>query len=153
MIIRVVVQSAVLLGLAGIVLGAAPIATVTSSGTFELRGKQVKADGVPSWPVMEGDEIGTSAGPATVQFRDGSRVTLSGKSKAKVEKTDDGLVFRLLTGSMQFTLAPKSSVAFYNGPTAVPAQAGVMATVSTSAFGKSIPARVLPPPPPSGSGR
>lgn len=147
----------ILLGLTGLMAGAAPVATVSSAGTFELRGKQVKTDGVPSWPMMEGDEIGTSGGPATIQFRDGSRVTLNGKSRAKVEKSDDGLVFRLLSGAMQFTLAPKPAVAFYNGTNVVPARVGVATTASTSNTGSAgailKPARVLPPPPPPISGR
>ena len=153
MIIRASINTVLLLGLSGIVVAAAPVATVTSASTFELRGKQVRADGVPSWPMMEGDEIGTSNGAATIQFRDGSRVTLSGKSRAKVEKKDDSFVFRLLTGTMQFTLAPNSSVAFYNGANAVPAQVGVIGSASTTPQGRLAPTRVLPPPPDPGSGR
>ena len=144
------------MGLTGMLAAAAPVATVSSSGTFELRGKQVKTDGVPSWPMMEGDEIGTSGGAATIQFRDGSRVTLNGKSRAKVEKTEDGLVFRLLAGAMQFTLAPKPAVAFYNGANVVPARVGVTTAASTSAVSTGVlvkPARVLPPPPPPISSR
>ena len=156
MMLRAAGNIGILLGLTGLMAGAAPVATVSSAGTFELRGKQVKTDGVPSWPMMEGDEIGTSGGPATIQFRDGSRVTLNGKSRAKVEKSDDGLVFRLLSGAMQFTLAPKAAVAFYNGTNVVPARVGVATSASTGTAGVRAvvaPTRILPPPPPPISGR
>ena len=141
---------------ASILAAAAPVATISSSGTFELRGKSVRTEGVPSWPMMAGDEVGTSAGSAEIRFRDGSRVTLNPNSRAKVEKTETGLVFRLQAGEMEFAVAPKSTVTFYNRAAAVPAQAGVTTTASTgeavagAAFKRY---RILPPPPPPASGR
>ena len=136
-----------------IAAAAAPIATISSASAFELRGKQVITNGVPSWPVMAGDEIGTSAGPATIQYRDGSRVTLNANSKAKAEQTSEGVVFRLLSGTMEFTLAPKAKVVFYNGAKVLNAQAGVATVASTTSITQLQPVRVLPPPPPPQSGR
>jgi hypothetical protein len=136
-----------------IAAAASPVATISSNSAFELRGKQVNTNGVPSWPMMEGDEISTSQGAAVIQFRDGSRVILTGNTKAKAEKSSDGIVFRLLSGTMDFTLAPKSTVAFFNGSKNVAAQAGVATVVSTGLVGKVAPLRILPPPPPPQSGR
>ncbi len=90
----------------------APVATVTSSAAFELRGAEVKVEGVPSWPVLQGDVIATRAVPAVIVFKDGSRVSLHPNSKGQVESTKDGLRFRLLDGFMQVLAAPGSGIGF-----------------------------------------
>ena len=91
-------------------MAATPVASVTSSTAFNLRGNRVNVDGVPSWPVMAGDDIATQAGQAVIQLRDGSRVELQGNSRVKVESNDGGLLLRLLSGTMRIlTLAPSSS--------------------------------------------
>jgi len=89
---------------------AVPVASVTTSTSFDLHGNRVNVGGVPSWPVMAGDDIATHAGNAIIQLRDGTRVELLGNSHAKVEATDDGLLLRLLSGAMRIlTLAPPAA--------------------------------------------
>ena len=115
---------------AGAVFGASPVATLSTNGTFELRGTAVRTEGVPSWPVMAGDVIGTSGSAAVIRFADGSRVTLGEKSRAKVEKTEDGLIFRLISGAMNFTVADAAGVAFYDNAKVVTANPGVATSVT-----------------------
>jgi len=89
---------------------AAPVASVTSSTAFDLHGNHVNVDGVPSWPVMAGDDIATQSGQAVIQLRDGSRVELLGNSHAQVESKDGSLLLRLLSGAMRIlTLGPPAA--------------------------------------------
>lgn len=134
-----------------VIFGASPVATVSSSSTFELHGAMVRTEGVPSWPMMAGDVINTSASSALIQFRDGSRVTLDAKSRAKVEKTEEGIAFRLLEGALQFTPAPKSAVTVYNNALAVQAPLGATTAVAThgrAAAAVGTMGRTPSPPPP-----
>ncbi len=91
-------------------LAAGPIGTVASKDAFRLRGKTVPAAGVPSWPLMAGDELATEQGPATLQFKDGSRVVLGKSTKAKVEEAEGSLILRLIDGSMKYNVSPKSAL-------------------------------------------
>jgi len=128
-------------------LAAAPVGAVSSSSAFDLRGSEVKVDGVPSWPVLAGDVIATKVAPATILFKDGSRVILESNSKARVESTGDGLSVRLLDGDMDVLTAPGSTLRFWSRNTPVQAPAGVETAAST---GKPAPPRhalLLPPPP------
>ena len=125
----------------------APVATVTSSAAFELRGAEVKVEGVPSWPVLQGDVIAAKAAPAVIVFKDGSRVTLLVNSKARVESTKDGLSFRLLDGAMQILAAPRSSVGYLSRDVPVKAPTGVETVAATAPTGVKRQALLLPPPP------
>lgn len=130
-----------------VAFAATPVATISSASSFELHGVTVRTDGVPSWPMMAGDEIATADAPAVIQFRDGSRVTLAGGSRAKVEKSGESLIFRLLTGSMQFLVVPSSSVQVYKQNTAVGGPSGSVSTGGTSKP-VLVPLDRRPPPPP-----
>lgn len=94
----------------GAAFGQASIATVTSSGPFELRAAAVDPKGVPSWPVLSGDNIATLSHSATVKFRDGSRVVLAAKSRARIEQGNQGPVFCLFDGAVAFTPAKTTRV-------------------------------------------
>jgi len=85
---------------------AKPVASVTSSSSFVLRGNVINTDGVPTWPIMAGDEIAANSGPVTVSFNDGSRMTLQQNSLARVESSKAGLVLRLMTGDMMVLSLP-----------------------------------------------
>jgi hypothetical protein len=136
---------------AGGALFGGPVATISSSGTFELRGVEVKVDGVPSWPMLAGDDVRTTNAPALIQFRDGTRVTLAEKSQAKVEKSGEGLVLRLRTGSMEFNIASGSTLKVFNADMPVAAAAGVTRTTTTgSRLAVTVTSTVVsrrPPPP------
>ena len=93
--------------------GAPPVGKVSSSEPFDLRGARVTVAGVPSWPLMSGDEIATPNSAAEVTLKDGSRVVLVKGSKAKVEEKAGKLVVRLLEGASAYVLSAHPAVAFY----------------------------------------
>jgi hypothetical protein len=89
----------------------ASIATVTASGPFTLRGAAVNPEGVPSWPVMSGDEIASQSVPVTINFPDGSRIVLSPNSRARVQTGPDGRpTFQLLAGEALYDLRQLDAV-------------------------------------------
>ena len=130
-----------------IALAAGPVATVTSSAAFELRGAEVKVEGVPSWPVLQGDVVATKTAPALIIFKDGSRVTLQPNSKARVENTKDGLRFNLLDGVMQIIAARDSGVGYLSRDVPVKTPPGVETVAATAPTGVKRQALLLPPPP------
>ena len=142
---RCVIPIALLLAMAGLVFGGSSVATVASSGTFDLHGVAVRTEGVPFWPVMAGDEIATHASSALVRFQDGTSVALGENSRAKVETVDNALVFRLSGGTMQVTAAKTSAIKFYDGAQSLAVRSGVNPRV-----GRASPLLIisLPPPPP-----
>jgi len=101
---------------------------------------------------MTGDEIRTDSTSAVIQFRDGSTVTLSDQSLARVENSGNMLGFRLLNGSMQVVSAKEPTVQFFNNRQSVDTKAGIPVRVSTNAGkpGHFAPAVKAPPPPVSG---
>ena len=134
----------------GLSLAAPPVATVSSSGAFSLRGANVQTEGIPSWPLLAGDEIRTSSAPALVQFRDGSRITLAENSRARLEKTSNGLAFRVVSGAGQFTLSPTTNLKIYSGDKLIPASAGVATATLRSPINAMRPMLTGPPRPISG---
>ena len=75
-----------------IVVAASPVGTVTSTGAVTVSGESLLAKGVPSWPVVIGDEIVTDKGGAAVlssaearvEIREGSEVRL-GEDHVRLE--------------------------------------------------------------------
>ena len=113
-------------------MAALPVAAVSSSTPFDLRGAEVRVEGVSSWPILAGDVIATKNGPAVIMFKDGSRVTLQNHSKARVESSSHGLSFRLLDGVMQIAAVPGSGVSYLLQDLPVSAPVGVEKVVSTA---------------------
>src|SRR5581483_10602517 len=91
---------------------AVPAARVSSGEPFMLRGAVVPVAGVPSWPLLAGDSIGTEGASASIRFADGSVVTLAERSNAQLEEVNGKVALRLLGGSMQVTRAAGSTVLF-----------------------------------------
>lgn len=91
------------------------IGTVISAAPFILRGARVSTVGVPSWPLLPGDEIVTADTPVGFAFKDGSRIVLQPFSSARVER--EGLVpaFHLLTCAAVYELKGVSAVNLYRG--------------------------------------
>ena len=147
--VQIVPSSTLFFALSVGLFAAAPVATVTSTGAFELHGATVRIEGVPSWPMMVGDDIRTTNAAAIIEFRDGSRVTLGEKSRAKVEKGEDGLVLRLLSGAMRFTIAPDSALKAFNNDKPIAAPAGIPTTATTNGrvMVPNLEPRRPPPPP------
>lgn len=87
------------------------IATVTSNAKFQLRGAAITpGQGVPTWPVLAGDNIKAGTAPTLVTFTDGSVLVLDAASVAAVEVANDTPVFRLLKGSARYSLKSLTSV-------------------------------------------
>lgn len=106
--------AALLLLLAAFLVAQQQVATVTSTGTFVLRGAKVTPSGVPSWPVMEGDEIASGSEPVTFIFPDGSKIVLAPHSKCRIEMDGQTPVFRLTEGQASYTLTNLKSVEIYS---------------------------------------
>jgi hypothetical protein len=108
---------AVLLGSSTLFLAAQPVATVTSSAAFELQGHEVNVAGVPSWPVAAGDVVATHSAPATIQLREGARITLLEDSRVRIESTTGtDLKVDLLAGRLRLgSTVPKQAAIFVDG--------------------------------------
>ena len=81
-----------------------PVASVTSTQPFDLNGKLVQVDGVPSWPVCAGDVITTHAAPATVTFRNGATIVIAPNSSLRIETKKGHTFARLLKGSGKYVV-------------------------------------------------
>lgn len=92
-------------------LAPTPIATVTSIFPFNLDGRSINTPGVTSFPLVLGDSVATSRGPAVLIFIDGSTVKLGVHSKLKI----DGLAAKpqlvLVTGTLDYRLVRGSDLA------------------------------------------
>ncbi len=111
---RVLVGVILLFALVGLMFGqGTKVATATSSQPFTLHGETVNPSGVPSWPVMAGDEIVAGSAPVTLTFSDGSRISLAPGSKAKLEEAGGKVVFRLLVGEAAYDLKQLNSVTLF----------------------------------------
>jgi len=107
-----VILQAMLLTTTLLICAPIPLATVTSTGPFQVHGANVPADGgVPSWPIMEGDTVqaGSSA-PVTVTFANGSVLVLEPGSSARIEMLGQTPVFRLEDGAAHYSLSNLSAV-------------------------------------------
>lgn len=81
------------------------VAVVSSKSQFQLREAQIKpGQGVPSWPVLDGDKVASGNEPVLFTFADGSTIVLYPHSNAKAEMTNGVPVFRLLCGSASYSL-------------------------------------------------
>jgi hypothetical protein len=124
------------LALASGAWAAAPLGSVSSAEPFELNGSAVPMAGVPSWPVSAGDMIVTRWAPATIVFRDGSRVVVARDSKVRIEATGNAPVLRLLQGSGRYNLPAKPSLTLFvrdKPAPAKPASQGSFALPSANA--------------------
>lgn len=71
---------------AGTATGADPsqaVASVSGAGAFSINGASL-ANGVPSWPLMAGDQIVTGASSAVITLPDGTELELSPRSKVTI---------------------------------------------------------------------
>lgn len=80
------------------------LATATAAQPFTLRGVEINPSGLPSWPVMPGDETVAGSGPVTFTFENGSRVAVAPGSRARIEFAGGRPLFRLLAGEAAYDL-------------------------------------------------
>ena len=67
-----------------IAVAASPVGTVTSTGVVRVSGESLPAQGVPSWPVVSGDEIVTEKGGAAVLSWSSARIEIRERSQVKL---------------------------------------------------------------------
>ena len=92
------------------------IATVSSDAAFQLRGANVMpGQGVPSWPVMPGDEIKAGEGMVTISFSDGSTITLAPEASARFSVIGQTPIFQLISGAAHYALKNQDSVVLMTG--------------------------------------
>jgi hypothetical protein len=93
-----------ILAVSGSVFAGSPVGSVTSSDNFQLSGSEVSVAGVPSWPLLAGDEIQTRTGSAMVRLADGSRVVVGSNSRVAFERSAGSATrVKLLSGSLKYS--------------------------------------------------
>jgi hypothetical protein len=102
-----------------VALAAQPVARISSSESFTVAGTKVPIEGVPSWPVVAGDEVVVGNATAVVTFADGSRVRLGTKARAKLEGSAQNPALRLVDGVMAYTFSRKPSLQLFAAANAV----------------------------------
>lgn len=124
-----------------IAFASTPIASVWSSQPFTLDNHAISAAGVPSWPLLIGDELATPLSPALVLFKDGSRITLARNSRAKISGTSNAPVFLLVAGSIDYRLPKDSklSVAKLQQPDKSPATPQKYSVTTSAKAHNSVP--------------
>jgi ferric-dicitrate binding protein FerR (iron transport regulator) len=89
--------------LIGVTTAGGALATAGSSSAFEIRGHLLNVAGVPSWPVLDGDTVTSHDSAVTLNFSDGSRITLAQNSQVRVSSSSRVTV-DLLNGSATYSL-------------------------------------------------
>src|SRR5437870_2085778 len=87
-----------------------PVATISSSAPFEVRGVRIPVAGVPSWPLVQGDVVATTTAPAVVSFPDLSQATVEKGSRIELKRSGNHTALKLLGGSLSFRAATGSTV-------------------------------------------
>lgn len=94
------------------VFGATPIARVISADTVDVSGIAAPARNFAV--VAVGDEVTTKGTPATLQFRDGTSITLHQNSRLRVEGPAGQPTVRMVKGTAAYNLAPASNLRIVN---------------------------------------
>ena len=135
---RILSGALALLGLFGIMQAQQPVATVTSSASFTLRGAAVSpGQGVTMWPVMAGDSVKAGNAITIITFPDGSVITLEPGAEAIVTFANGMPVFQLVSGTAHYSLKSLSAVQLVaSGQTVTPtALSGVITPGGLQAAG------------------
>ena len=95
-------------------LGASPVARVSSPEAFTLDGRSIAVSGISPVPLAVGDEVATSNAPAVLFFADGSSVKLAAGSRARLTGSEAQLKLVLLAGSLDYKLVLGSNLSVTN---------------------------------------
>jgi hypothetical protein len=105
--------------------------TVSSTGPFQLRGANVTpGQGVPEWPLIAGDKINAGAAPVTVNFPDGSIITVNSGSEIIVTLSGTTPVVKLICGSANYALKSLTAVKLVAGEPVTPNNSTGLLSVS-----------------------
>jgi hypothetical protein len=107
-----------------------PVGSISSRGAVNISGVRVDIAEVPSWPVVTGDDLGTFAEPAMINFDDGSRLLIDSSSVVRLEQRSKNVMVVVLSGSADFILAGKSELQVYANDTLVTKQGVKSGTAS-----------------------
>ncbi len=97
---------------ATISFAAEPVASVIGNAPIDVGGIRTPAHTLV--PIAVGDEVSTEAGPAVVQFRDGSKVVLQPESQLQIEGQPADPSVRMVRGSATYDLVPTSRLRVMN---------------------------------------
>jgi len=92
---------------------------------LQLNGQAVPVAGTKVWPVTTGDTLQSDTMPVLLTMKDGSKIVLGKRSQAKLEAK----TVRLLTGTMQYTLAQASTLQVAVQGDVLTPRSGVASTV------------------------
>lgn len=95
---------------AAALFAASPVGTVTSSENFVLSGSEIAVSGVPSWPVLAGDQLQTRGASAMLRLADGSRVVVNRNSRVSLEQVGSATKVKLISGSLRYSLKRESTL-------------------------------------------
>lgn len=134
-----------------------PVANVTSAESFQVGGVAVPVTGIPSWPLVSGDEVTTLTSAAVILFSDKSQVTVDSRSRVKLERQGEQTSLRLLDGGLSYRLAPRSRLKIIAAGRTISSAGGRQGALSVrggrfiapAANASAAPAVPPPPPPPS----
>lgn len=129
---------------------ATPLASVSSAESFRLNGVRIPVEGVPSWPLVGGDDVATSGASAVILFPDRSRVTLDKNSRARLSSVNGRVELRLVEGQMSVNVATRSGPEIYTPSGRVQTRFGSETAVTVKGVLKPVAAKPPPPPPPPG---
>ncbi len=92
-------------------LAAPPVVSILSTGPLSVNETLFYAPGVFSWPLFQGDKVGTQDDAAVILFPDQSRIRLGSRTAIRVEQHEAGLRIRLLFGALRSNMAAGSRIA------------------------------------------
>ena len=114
-----------------------PVASVSSSEPFSLRGAEVQVHGVPSWPVFAGDVIVAGKAPAMLKFGCGSLVRLNPGTEAHVSIDGSKVTVHIAKGDLTYKLS-KGCPLMIAGVTGAPVAAALAVGTATLVNGAVI---------------
>jgi hypothetical protein len=97
----------------GVAFGAVPVARVISTEPVAI--DWIAAPARNFTPVGLGGDVRTGSASALLQFQDGTSVVLQPNSELKIEGSAGKPVIRVISGSAEYKLSPKSHVRIANG--------------------------------------
>ena len=148
------------------VFASAPVGSVTSSENFRLSGSEISVNGVPSWPVVAGDQLQTRGSAAMLRLNDGSRIIVGRNSRVSLEQIGSATKIKLISGSLRYSLKRDSvfevivnqlssrTAAYTSGNAWLDGGQGIIAAATSVAADTYIPAPIFRPGPlnlPSGN--
>jgi hypothetical protein len=100
-----------LIAFSATLFGEASVAKASSNEPFVLRGAEVPAHGVPSWPVYPGDDIVAGKALTVLKFGCKARIRLNPGDKANVSPDGKKLFVHLAEGDRTYNLSKGCPVA------------------------------------------